>query len=50
MQLLKVAMLQAILTVQFGINAWLRIIVITHYNACYVISIGNRMYLHAIKE
>ena len=50
MQLLKVAMLQATITVQFGINcsatssnlgliALLRVVIITHYNACYVIRI-----------
>ena len=34
MQLLKVAMLQATITVQFGP---LRVVIITNYNTCYVI-------------
>ena len=41
-------MLQAIITLQ--LIALLRVVIITHHNACYVISIGNRMYFHAIKE
>ena len=40
-------MLQAIMTMQFGINC---IVTNSDYNTCYVISIGNRMDLHAIKE
>ena len=45
MQLLKVAVLQATITVQFWINCTattrLRVVIITHYNACYVIINDN---------
>ena len=37
MQLLRVAMLQATITCNSGLIARLRIMIITHYNACYVI-------------